>query len=57
MNGAMNGASAINTALDQTKRGRFGARRRVKTRCNSLRLLQGCHNWADDGLADAGASR
>jgi hypothetical protein len=37
MNGAMNGASAINTALDQTKRGRFGARRR---RENTLQFIK-----------------
>jgi len=57
MNSAMNSASAMNTALDQTKRRRFGARRLCEKTPQFIKLLQGCHNWADDGLADAGASR
>jgi hypothetical protein len=30
---------------------------RAKRRCISLRLLQGCHNWDHDGLADAQSDR
>jgi hypothetical protein len=58
-NGAKKSAmnSAMNTALDQTKRRRFGARRLCEKTPQFIKLLQGCHNWADDGLADAGASR